>query len=226
MVQRKIFAWWPGLDSEIERYVKSCKGCQLTNLPNDSDPIRVTELPNGPWEDLACDILGPLDNGDNVLVLVDYYSRYYEVRYMRSIVASKIIEVLRGIFDMHGLPLSMKTDNAPQFISAEFREFTECMGFRHYLVTPRWAQANGEVERQNRSLMKRIQIALAEGHCYKTEVQKYLTSYRNTPHSITGKSPSEMLFGRKLRVKMPSVGQSCTWMVLDTVPTLQDDCID
>ena len=152
-------AWWPGLDSEIERYVKSCKGCQLTNLPNDSDPIRVTELPNGPWEDLACDILGPLDNGDNVLVLVDYYSRYYEVRYMRSIVASKIIEVLRGIFDMHGLPLSMKTDNAPQFISAEFREFSECMGFRHYLVTPRWAQANGEVERQNRSLMKRIQIA-------------------------------------------------------------------
>ena len=210
--------WWPGLDGQVEKYVKSCQGCQLVGQPHSREPIRVTELPNGPWEDLACDLLGPLENGDHVLVLVDYYSRYYEVSYMRSIVASKIIEVLMKMFEMHGLPLSLKTDNAPQFISSDFREFSECMGFKHYLVTPRWAQANGEVERQNRSLMKRIQIAIAERKCYKTEVQRYLNAYRNTPHSITGKAPSEMLFGRKLRVKIPSVGQ-----VYDDIETRDKD---
>ena len=91
------------------------------------------------------------------------------------------------------------------------------MGFKHYLVTPRWAQANGEVERQMRSLMKRIQIAIAERKCYKT-VQRYLNAYRNTPHSITGKAPSEMLFGRKLRVKIPSLGQ-----VYDDIETRDKD---
>ena len=63
---------WPGIDLEIERFVKKCHGCQLTSLPSPRDPVRVTDLPSGPWEDLACDLLGPLPNGDNILVLVDY----------------------------------------------------------------------------------------------------------------------------------------------------------
>ena len=32
-------------------------------------------------------------------------------------------------------------------------------GIMHHKVTAKWAQANGEVERQNRSLLKRLQIA-------------------------------------------------------------------
>ena len=51
--------------------------------------------------------------------------------------------------------------------------------------------------------MKRIKIAYAEGVDYKTELRKYLVAYRNTPHSITGKCPSEMLFGRKVRTRVP-----------------------
>jgi hypothetical protein len=53
--------------------------------------------------------------------------------------------------------------------------------------------------------MKRIKIAYGQGVSFKQEVQKYLTAYRNTPHSITGKTPAEMLFGRKLRTKIPHV---------------------
>ncbi|XP_067949654.1 uncharacterized protein [Watersipora subatra] len=124
---------------------------------------------------------------------------------MQSIVSCKIIEALVEIFDKHGLPLSLKSDNGPQFISREFAGYIESMGIRHDLVTPRWPESNGEVERQNRSLMKRVRTAIAEGRSVAGELRKYLLAYRNTPNSITGKSPSEMLFGRKLRVKVPQV---------------------
>ena len=77
------------------------------------------------------------------------------------------------------------------------------LGVYHHLVTPRWPQANREEERQNRSLMKRVKIAHEVGLDYKVELRKYLVAYRNTPHSITGKTPAEMLFGRKPRVKIP-----------------------
>jgi hypothetical protein len=197
--------WWPGIDASVERYVRQCKGCQLVGRAHERDPIRVTELPNGPWEDLACDLLGPLADGSHILVIVDFYSRYYECVFMQSTVSAKVIEVLEGVFSTHGLPLSLKSVNGPQFKSNEFSEYMTTKGIRHDLVTPRWPEANGEVERQNRSLMKRISIAFAEGKSVRKEVQKYLTAYRNSPHSITGKSPAEMLCGRKLRVKIPQV---------------------
>ncbi|KAK2174101.1 hypothetical protein NP493_829g01024 [Ridgeia piscesae] len=68
-----------------------------------------------------------------------------------------------------------------------------------------WAQTNGEVERQNASLLKRKQIAQAESRDSRKEVRKYLTSYRSIEHPTTGKSPAELLFGRKMRGKLPEM---------------------
>ena len=197
--------WWPGIDLDVERLVKQCHSCQITGKPLDRDPIRVTEMPNGPWEDLAADLLGPLPNGDSILVVVDYYSRYYEIRFLTSTVAEKVIDSLQSIFDTHGLPVSVKTDNGPQFIAHEFKQYLQSSGIHHHLVIPRWPEANGEVERQNRSINKRIRIAYSEGKNYRAELRTFLTAYRNTPHSITGKSPAELLFGRKLRIKIPQI---------------------
>ena len=195
--------WWPGIDSDVEKFVKHCHGCQLTGACLPRDPVRVTELPNGPWEDLSCDLLGPLPNGEYLFVVIDYYSRYYEVKFMNTVTSVKIIEALQDIFDTHGIPVSLKSDNGPQFVSEQFKDFAKYMGFHHHLITPRWPEANGEVERQNRSLMKRIKIAFAENLDYKVEVRKYIVAYRNTPHTITGKCPSEVLFGRKVRTRVP-----------------------
>ncbi|CAL9687298.1 unnamed protein product [Knipowitschia caucasica] len=86
-----------------------------------------------------------------------------------------------------------------------FREYCENNGIKHVRTTPKWAQANGEVERQNASLMKRIRIAQAEGLDWKRELRKYVTVYRSIEHPITGKSPAELLFNRKMRGKLPDI---------------------
>ena len=104
---------------------------------------------------------------------------------------------------IHGLPLSVTSDNGPQFVLNEFEKYLEDCGIEHRKTTPLWSQANGEVERQNRSLLKRMQIAQAEGKQWKEEVHKYLIAYRSTPHTTAGVSPAELLFGRKIRTKLP-----------------------
>ena len=71
-------------------------------------------------------------------------------------------------------------------------------GIEHRKTTPLWPQTNSEVERQNKSLLKRMKIAQAEGKEWKKEVCKYLVAYRSTPHTTTGVSPAELLFGRKM----------------------------
>lgn len=82
--------WWPGIDREAEKFCKTCYGCQLVSSPADPEPIKSTPLPSGPWQDLAIDLLGPLPSGESVLVIIDYFSRYYEVEVMRSTTSEKV----------------------------------------------------------------------------------------------------------------------------------------
>ena len=110
------------------------------------------------------------------LVVVDYYSRYYEIDIMRSTVVSKVIPSLEEIFARHGLPESLTSDNRPQIITTEFTEYMEQQGIRHHRVTAKWPQANEEVECQNSSLLKRLQIAHAEKKDWKKELNVYLAA--------------------------------------------------
>ncbi|XP_028413782.1 uncharacterized protein K02A2.6-like [Dendronephthya gigantea] len=162
--------WWPGMEKDAEKYCKACHGCQLVSRPDFVEPIRTTTLPSGPWRDLAVDLLGPLPTGESILVIIDYYSRYYEVVIMRSTVTDKIIESLEEVFCRYGLPESITSDNGPQFISSEFKAYMDYQRIRHRRVTAKWPQANGEVERQNRSLLKRIQIAQVEKKDWRKEM--------------------------------------------------------
>lgn len=70
--------WWPGMERAAEKYCKACHGCQTVARPDPPEPLRTTPLPDGPWQDVAIDLLGPLPSNHSILVVVDYYSRYYE----------------------------------------------------------------------------------------------------------------------------------------------------
>ena len=64
-----------------------------------------------------------------------------------SITASQIISRLEKIFAVHGLLVTITSDNGPQFRSEEFEHYLVDNGILHRKVTSKWAQANGEVER-------------------------------------------------------------------------------
>ena len=93
----------------------------------------------------------------------------------------------------------MTKHNGPQFRSDVFEQYLEDCGVEYRKTTPLWPQANGEVDRQNRSLLKRMRIAQAEGKEWKKELRKYLMAYRSSRHTTTGVSPAELSFGIKER---------------------------
>ena len=68
--------WWSEIDKETGRFCKTCFGCQLVSSLAHPEPVKSSPLPQGPWQDLAQDLLGPLPLGDSVLVVVDHFSRY------------------------------------------------------------------------------------------------------------------------------------------------------
>jgi hypothetical protein len=100
------------------------------------------------------------------------------------------------------------SDYGPHFVAETFESFLQENGIEHRKTTPLWPQANGEIERQNRSLLKRMQIARVEGQDWRKAVQTYLIAYRNTPHPTTGMCPAELMFRRKLRTKLPELREN------------------
>ena len=199
--------WWPKIDRDAEKFCRLCFGCQVVSQPSHPEPMARTQLPDGPWQDLAIDYLGPLPTGEDIFVAVDYYSRWVEMDITKLPTAEQTVRSLRNFFATHGLPYSVTSDNAAQFTSKIFVDYLSQAGICRRKTTPYWPQANGEVERQNRSLMQRIRIAQTEGKNWRDELLNYLMCYRSTPHCTTGVSPAEALFKRSMRTKLPELSR-------------------
>nr|CAH7744111.1 unnamed protein product [Callosobruchus chinensis] len=207
VMKRRLRAkvWWPLIDKQTEQFVKACRDCLLVSQPNRPPPMSRHKFPEGPWQCLAIDLMGPLPNKEMVLVLIDYYSRYQEIQFLKTTTSSVIIEYLSQIFVRLGYPKSIRADNGRQFVSSEFKQFCTNSGIELIQTPPYWPQANGEVENANKSILKRLQIAHANNKNYQKEIQKFILMYNVTPHGTTGKSPSQLLFGRNIRDKIPSI---------------------
>ena len=118
------------MDSDAERICKSCHGCQVVGQLNVLEPMKHTEPPPGPWQDVAVDLMAPMPTGESLLVVVDYYSRYYEFVIMHSTTTEKIVDALTSIFARFGFPHLLKSDNSPQFLSEDFQTLTSRLSSR------------------------------------------------------------------------------------------------
>ena len=196
--------WWPNMDKQVEQSIKACHPCQLVGPRSKDEPVRSTMLPEGPWSDIAVDLL-EIPGGNHLLVAVDNYSRWPEVILLRKTDAAHVRRAMEGMFQTHGLPLSVRSDSGPPFSSTPFDGFLHYLGIVHKKGILYWPQSNGEVERCNETLLKIIRIANLEGKDWKKAVQDFLFQYRTTPHTVTGLSPAELLMGQRLNDELPKV---------------------
>ena len=194
------------IDRMVEEVVKGCLPCQAANHDPKPvcEPLHMSPLPLGPWQELSVDFCGPFPSGDYLLVVTDDFSRYPEVEILRSASAKAVIPHLDSIFARQGIPEVVRTGNGPPFNRESFQMFAT-RGFTHRRITPEWPRANGEAERLMKTLEKAIRTAVIQGKNWKQELFTFVRQHRATPHSTTGKSPSELLNGRKLKSTLPWV---------------------
>ena len=60
MIRHKY--WWPGMSLQIENAVKNCFECQIATNKTQTQPAKMTELPDRPWEVIEVDICGTFPN--------------------------------------------------------------------------------------------------------------------------------------------------------------------
>jgi hypothetical protein len=145
--------------------------------------------------------------GEYLLVVYYETGRLPSVKLSPSLTSSDAIRICTRIFKEHGIPKVLKSDNGPAFISQEFKNFAEHLGFTHQKVTPLNPEANGAAERFMRLINKAVRCAAVDKVSWKDSLPKLLRNYRAVPHSSTGISPDVFMSGKDKFELIPTLNK-------------------
>ncbi len=148
----------PGMTKQIQEKVEKCQICNRYRNKQVKEPLMPHQVPVQPWQNLAADMF--VFGKDKDLVLVDYYSKYFELNQVLDGTSNTVVSVLKQQFAKHGIPEILYTDNGPEFASKDFCTFARNYQFQHVTSSPRFPESNGLVERTTQTVKKVVKESL------------------------------------------------------------------
>ena len=152
------------------------------------------------------DITGPLTPSDQgnkyVLVVGDYFTKWTEAYALPNQTAETVARVLAEEFiPRYGVPREIHSGQGRNFESVLFKEVGNILGMEKTRTTPLRPQSDGMVERFNRTLKNMLSKFVEENlRDWDRHLPILMMAYRSAVHETTGCSPSELMFGREIRL--------------------------
>ena len=219
----RSYVWWSGQTADIEDLVKTCtEWTDAQNTPK-KVPLLLWPWATEPWQRVHIDFLEI--KGQMFIIFIYGYSKWPEVIPVQSTTAQATITVCKSLFAWYGLPSRIVTDNGPQFIADQLKTFLAGNGIEHSLCPPYHPASNGQAE-VGVQTFKRMFKKFSRDLPLQDKVSNILFHSRNTPHSVTGKMPSELFLKKahKPREQTPSASTSRVPSIFENpevVPTPQ-----
>ena len=199
----RLSIYWPRIDNDIENMVKSCRECELELPSQGKEPIIHHEPPERIFQHQSADLF--TYRGNQFLVVTDLYSGWASTYLLgRSARADDVIAGLRSSFIDTSVPTRMYSDNGPQLVADETKQFYKDWGVELVTSSPEYPQGNGHAESGVKSMKKLVK------RCWNKRTDslnmnkwsKALIQWRNTPRA-NGLSPAQVVFGHPSRDSIP-----------------------
>lgn len=197
--------YWPTMRHDVERFTQSCKQCQMRKRVTVQDRVPITGIMRPPsfGDTLSVDLIGPREPASSsgykyVLCVIDSTTKWPEVVCLRSVTAKETCDALLKVFSRIGIPRVIVSDIGTNFVAALTKEFYAKLGVELRTSCPYHPEANGGVERFNQTLKKLLYtVMLSEKpRDWDKKIEYLLWAYISIPHSTTGISPYQMVYGR------------------------------
>ena len=115
------------------------------------------EIPQGPWQEISIDIIGPLSKSNGMDAIVVIVNRFTKMICLKTTTTNVLSEAIAKIYrddiwKLHGIPRRILSDRGPQFTSKFIEEFTRVLGTKRQLSTAYHPQTDGQTERINQEI--------------------------------------------------------------------------
>jgi transposase InsO family protein len=151
--------YWPIAVADATRILRTFQGCQFyakqTHLPAQALQTIPITWPFAVW---GLDLVGPLRKAPggytHLLVAIDKFSKWIEVRPLNNIRSEQAVAFFTNITHRFGVPNSIITDNDTQFTGRKFLDFCEDHHIRVDWAAVAHPMTNGQVERANGMILQ------------------------------------------------------------------------
>jgi hypothetical protein len=121
--------YWKGLYRDAEDVVLKCHQCQMMNKKISTARPELHPIPvQSPWYHLGIDFIGPYHLASSkgnkyVLTVCDYFTKFVWVRALPSKEAKTVVQSLKELFLLFGIPNVITTDQGTEFKNSFNKEF-------------------------------------------------------------------------------------------------------
>jgi transposase InsO family protein len=197
--------YWTTAVADATRIVRSCQGCQFyarqTHLPAQALQTIPITWSFAVW---GLDLIGPLQKApggfSHLLVAIDKFSKWIEVRPLTSIRSEQAVAFFTNIIHRFGVPNSIITNNGTQFTGKKFLDFCEDHHIRVDWAAVAHPMTNGQVERANGMILQGLKPRIYNDlnkfrKRWMKELPSVVWSLRTTSSRATGFSPFFLVYG-------------------------------
>ena len=203
----RLKSWiWPNIDSEVKSYISSCIKCNQNNPPSAYTRMPLRTLPQTVrmGQRIHLDLIGPYPHSGELnykyaLVMCDSYTSYIKIVPIVSKEASVVAKAfLTSWITSLGIPEAVTVDQGSEYTAKIFRELCKLLKIELKYVNINHAQANAQIERQNRNILTYIRKYIEENDKEWSSMMPHISFAMNTSvHTDKHRSPFEMLYARK-----------------------------
>ena len=166
---RRVGFYWPTMLEDCFRYYKGCESCQkFGNVQLAPAAMLHPIIKPWPFRGWGLDFIGQVHPASSkghrfVLVATDYFTKWTEAVPLKNMTHKEVISfILEHIVHRFGIPQTLTTDQGSSFMSHQVREFAESLRIKLLNSSPYYAQANGQAESSNKTLIKLIKKNIEE----------------------------------------------------------------
>ena len=194
--------WWKNMVSDVIKFIRNCLQCAVSEEERSQRQAALEMVhPRRRFEQVAIDIqtITPRTKSGNIkiLVMIDVFTRFVRAVPVPNEKATTVAKVLLDEWiSVFGPMEKLMSDGGTNLVSKVVENLVARLGIGRMQTYPWHPQANGTVERWNRTVAKEIASFMTTGDSdWDEHVALACLRYNTSIHTATGITPFEAMFG-------------------------------